>query len=302
MSSNLPAVLNFEGVSIKIIDQNGRRWVTASDVGRALGYEPTSKGNIKVIYPSEQSGIIEGQKDGSPFKVRGEETRSSIKTLEELPPTVDFDGYAVPVVHLYQRRADEFTDDMTALVDLPTPGGIQRIRVFSPRGCHLIGMFSRTTKAKAFRRWVLDVLDKLITTPSANALDLNSAVTYQEILINRIPYTRVLHLGALWIPFSEVFRYLEGSGEAYRERNEETFPAVLPNRIETELGEAALLTDWQQNFRMLSNHVKGMDLKYVLKNFFNTISLPAVSHNLVSTRMVESLPRIDRLRLLGAAA
>lgn len=34
------------------------------------------------------------------------------------------------------------------------------VRVFSLRGCHLIAMFATTDKAKEFRRWVLDILDR----------------------------------------------------------------------------------------------------------------------------------------------
>lgn len=60
---------------------------------------------------------------------------------------------------LYRRHADEFTDTMTATVERLTPGGRQRVRVFSLRGAHLLGMFARTERAKAFRRWVLDVID-----------------------------------------------------------------------------------------------------------------------------------------------
>lgn len=60
---------------------------------------------------------------------------------------------------LYDRNADEFTDEMTQVVDLPTAGGIQPVRIFSPRGCYLLGMLARTEKAKAFRAWVLDVLE-----------------------------------------------------------------------------------------------------------------------------------------------
>lgn len=60
---------------------------------------------------------------------------------------------------LYRRHADEFTDTMTATVEMLTPGGRQRVRVFSLRGAHLLGMFARTERAKAFRRWVLDVID-----------------------------------------------------------------------------------------------------------------------------------------------
>lgn len=69
--------------------------------------------------------------------------------------------YANPykLQQLYDRNADEFTDDMTQVIDLPTAGGIQPVRIFSPRGCYLLGMLARTEKAKAFRSWVLDVLE-----------------------------------------------------------------------------------------------------------------------------------------------
>lgn len=68
------------------------------------------------------------------------------------------------VTDLYQRHADEFTDDMTALVKLPSEGGEQDARIFSPRGCYALAMFSRTKEAKAFRRWVLDVLESIRKT------------------------------------------------------------------------------------------------------------------------------------------
>lgn len=62
---------------------------------------------------------------------------------------------------LYTRHADEFTAAMTAVVTLPTEGGPQETRIFSLRGCHLLAMFARTPVAKQFRKWVLDILDKL---------------------------------------------------------------------------------------------------------------------------------------------
>ena len=70
-------------------------------------------------------------------------------------------GYENPykVQQLHARNADEFTDEMTQVLDLPTAGGVQPVRVFSPRGCYLLGMLARTDRAKAFRQWVLDVLE-----------------------------------------------------------------------------------------------------------------------------------------------
>lgn len=61
---------------------------------------------------------------------------------------------------IFNRHADEFTPQMTGVVKVTTPGGMQDMRVFSLRGAHLIGMFARTPKAKEFRRWVLDILDR----------------------------------------------------------------------------------------------------------------------------------------------
>lgn len=60
---------------------------------------------------------------------------------------------------LYERNADEFTDEMVKIMELDTAGGRQPVRIFSPRGCYLIGMLARTELAKAFRQWVLDVLE-----------------------------------------------------------------------------------------------------------------------------------------------
>ncbi|PAT30693.1 hypothetical protein CLI92_09300 [Vandammella animalimorsus] len=63
------------------------------------------------------------------------------------------------IAKLYRANAAEFTDSMTAVVKLPTAGGVQDVRIFSLRGAHLLGMFARTARAAEFRRWVLDVLD-----------------------------------------------------------------------------------------------------------------------------------------------
>lgn len=64
------------------------------------------------------------------------------------------------VQRIYSRHADEFTAQMTGVVKLTTPSGKQEARVFSLRGAHLVAMFARTPKAKEFRRWVLDILDR----------------------------------------------------------------------------------------------------------------------------------------------
>ena len=68
---------------------------------------------------------------------------------------------------VFERNADEFTDRMTALVELETAGGKQQVRIFSLRGAHLLGMLSRTAVAKEFRRWALDILEGIAPAPAA---------------------------------------------------------------------------------------------------------------------------------------
>ncbi|PPE57082.1 hypothetical protein F152LOC_04129 [Pectobacterium brasiliense] len=71
------------------------------------------------------------------------------------------------VSQIYHRNADEFTDGMTLTLKLRVKGfgggnSVKDVRVFSLRGAHLIGMFARTSLAKEFRKWVLDILDTQI--------------------------------------------------------------------------------------------------------------------------------------------
>lgn len=78
-------------------------------------------------------------------------------------------GYKNPsadMAKLYERNADEFTDQMTALIELHTSGGKQQVRIFSLRGAHLLAMLSRTKVAKEFRRWVLDILEGITAAPA----------------------------------------------------------------------------------------------------------------------------------------
>lgn len=75
-------------------------------------------------------------------------------------------GYAQEnsVSRIYRSNSDEFTPDMTQVIEISDGADSAlstKARIFSLRGCHLVAMFARTPVAKAFRRWVLDVLDKL---------------------------------------------------------------------------------------------------------------------------------------------
>ncbi|WP_416631415.1 Bro-N domain-containing protein [Acinetobacter baumannii] len=63
------------------------------------------------------------------------------------------------VTKIYDRNSDEFTSDMTQVIENPQNPNLV-LRIFSLRGCHLITFFARTPIAKEFRKWVLNILDK----------------------------------------------------------------------------------------------------------------------------------------------
>jgi len=66
------------------------------------------------------------------------------------------------VSRIYARNAGEFSENMTQVIEMSEGVNLTTTtRIFSLRGCHLLAMFSRTPVAKAFRKWVLDVLDRL---------------------------------------------------------------------------------------------------------------------------------------------
>lgn len=75
-------------------------------------------------------------------------------------------GYAREdaISRIYDRNATEFREDMAQTVNLTVSqnnGQLQReTRIFSLRGAHLLAMFARTSVAKEFRTWVLDVLEQ----------------------------------------------------------------------------------------------------------------------------------------------
>ena len=77
---------------------------------------------------------------------------------------------------IYERNKEEFSSMMSTVVNLTT--GVMELptRIFSLRGCHLLAMFARTPVAKAFRRWVLDVIEQYgDRVPIAHPVTLNDA-------------------------------------------------------------------------------------------------------------------------------
>lgn len=146
-------------------------------------------------------------------------------------------GYKNPaadIVNLYNRNADEFTDSMTQVIELPTAGGKQQVRVFSLRGCHLLGMLARTKVAKEFRRWVLDVLEDEVSGslhPKSPRKALPNGLTHGQqaevkalhnILLQSVPFEKQKALAiTLWSAVKSKFKV------GYKDVPPEHFPEVL---------------------------------------------------------------------------
>ncbi|MEG9475739.1 P22AR C-terminal domain-containing protein [Mannheimia indoligenes] len=126
------------------------------------------------------------------------------------------------VKQIYDRNADEFTPEMTALIEMQTNGGKQQVRIFSLRGAHLIAMFARTKVAKEFRKWVLDILDKEVLQNSTEIRPLASPKPVEKIFNHNIINHEAVDLAWLWFEanhmagfIKEITPALEALGSSY---------------------------------------------------------------------------------------
>ena len=108
------------------------------------------------------------------------------------------------VSRVYRRNADEFTPDMTQLIEISAEAqnglldnlSAGRCRIFSLRGCHLLAMFARTPVAKAFRRWVLDVLDRLAAQERAALPEVPHIAITPSTTASRKPLEKLVKVWA----------------------------------------------------------------------------------------------------------
>lgn len=106
---------------------------------------------------------------------------------------------------LYNANKSEFTSSMTmtteSVVSAENKGLRAVSRIFSLRGCHAIAMFARTDVAKAFRIWVLDVLDNEVGAPTVQNEELPSSVKDRNGLVKAAKITQY----KLGISYDDVF-------------------------------------------------------------------------------------------------
>lgn len=110
-------------------------------------------------------------------------------------------GYAQEnsVSRIYRSNSDEFTPDMTQVIEIfdgADSALSTKARIFSLRGCHLVAMFARTPVAKAFRKWVLDVLDRLAAEERAALPEAPHIKITPSTTASRKPLRALVHAWA----------------------------------------------------------------------------------------------------------
>lgn len=139
-------------------------------------------------------------------------------------------GYkdARSISNLYNRNKDEFQEGSTALIDLKATetNGItssvisanleSKVRIYSVRGCWTVGFLARSEKARAFRTWVMDVLEKLptrqapqtVTSAPKAALPDFLKSSHDKILFKDAVRSSALHM-LMHSDFTEEQRYMD---------------------------------------------------------------------------------------------
>lgn len=128
------------------------------------------------------------------------------------------------ISNLYSANSDEFTSAMTEVIEsvtsLKTKGLKVRTRIFSLRGCHALAFFARTNIAKQFRKWVLDILDREVSTRT-DAKQRESLVAACDklaigntlrsdvytMIANHFGYEKVTHIPTPLLPEAVAFTY-----------------------------------------------------------------------------------------------
>lgn len=139
-------------------------------------------------------------------------------TLPQIAGALGTDFQNGSLSKLYTAHADEFTPEMTRIIKQ----GRTRVRVFNREGAWLIGMFARTPKAAAFRKWVITALAEHVDGASANGQTaLPPPETKEEKIARKITMLMMAECHIIksdW--FNELTAELEQARKTIKEQNE----------------------------------------------------------------------------------
>lgn len=161
-----------------------------------------------IIHPSAKAAFFDTTFDVFDLNgtrwIRGDHIRATLG----VPPST--------FKRLLKAHRSEFGPHMTAIIAVPTPGGAQQTRIFSPRGAARIAMLAKTERAAIFRDWVSDVLEGKETPllPASTAIPPRTMVpsaipqidtTTAEALLSSLP-RQVLRYRRMGLSTAEICR------------------------------------------------------------------------------------------------
>lgn len=198
------------------------------------------------------------------------------------------------VSKLYARNRDEFTDRMTLTVNLTVKGfgngdSVKEVRIFSLRGAHLVAMFARTPRAKEFRRWVLDILDRHTSPPSRAVQPPSPAPTID---------VRAEMLGDLKLPAApippEVAKAIECRAWDLAFEAREICKQHLLRRIayESQHNHPRHYIDTHQALQAIARGDLGEALAYTWSTRLGTMQVLAKSHRDLAAKLVRDLEEV----------
>ena len=192
------SIVKFENQEFELVTVDGEPMMTAAQIGRALGTD------------FQNGSATDGQ------NVR----RSDRQNVG-----------ACDVAKIYRRHSEEFTPEMTCIIQQ----GRTQVRVFNREGAWLIGMFARTPKAAAFRKWVITALAAHVDGIAAaeaepRALPPLDDLTEEQIAedIAKLQLAACMAIRRRW--FMELSAELEQAKKTIKEQNEtlRRIGAMLP--------------------------------------------------------------------------
>lgn len=191
------------------------------------------------------------------------------------------------VRRIYERNADEFTENMTQLVEnLHTVNLTVRARIFSLRGCYALAMFARTPVAKAFRKWCLDVIERYgdrvpVERPTSLAPSTPDDRKPLRDMVNvwarlsgvhpsnlwpqvraRFQLGRIDDLSTNWLP--DALAWVQGKIDELNQKPKATLPAVpQPTRQEQTAAALERFRTFQREFFKV-----GSELEHCLRDVY----------------------------------
>ena len=129
---------------------------------------------------------------------------------------------------MFKRSRSEFDESTTLVIEVPTAGGPQLVRLFNARGAALFAMKARTPKGEAFRRWVLDVLEGVASLPEQGMAQGLSPVVLgnlREMFLARPKMRSLVRYCAMELGAAEIAKLLETT-VSYVNKNRRTAEAL----------------------------------------------------------------------------